>query len=95
MLLISVWISTKQVIGVWSQDKLYFNLLEVILAATAFIINGYYHEKLRAHFVEDIGERQRLKLLDLEDISIGLIKPAIGMLRLKEETDRALQVSDA
>ena len=91
MLLISVWISTKQVIGVWSQDRLYFNLLEIILAATAFVINGYYHEKLKAHFAEDMGERQRLKLLDLEDTAIGLIKPAIGMLRLKEETDRALR----
>src|SRR5258706_1537585 len=91
MLLISVWISAKQVIGVWSQDRLYFNLLEVILAATAFVINGYYHEKLKMNFAEDMGESQRLKLLDFEDTAIGLIKPAIGMLRLKEETDRALR----
>jgi len=91
MLLISVWISTKQVIGVWSQAKLYFNLLEIALAATAFVINGYHHEKLRTHFAKDMDEKQRLKLLDLEDTSIGLIKPAIGMLRLKEETDRALR----
>ena len=91
MFLISVWISTKQVIGVWSPDRLYFNLLEIILAAAAFVINGHYHEKLKAHFIDDQGERQKLKLLDLEDTSVGLIKSAIGLLRLREETDRALR----
>jgi hypothetical protein len=91
LLIISVWISAKQVIGVWSQDRLYFNLIEIVLAVTAFTINGFYHEKLRAHFIQDVGEKERLKLLDLEDTSIGLIKPAIGLLRLKEETDRALR----
>src|SRR5258705_2558564 len=50
MLLISVWISTKQSIGVWSQDTLYFNLLVLILAATAFVIIAYDAEKLQADF---------------------------------------------
>jgi len=91
LFLLSIWIVTKQTIGVWSEDKLYLNLLEISLAAAAFVASGSYHENLRVHFKEFQDDKQKLKLLDLEDASIGLIKPAIGLLRLKEETDRALR----
>jgi len=91
LLLLSVWITTKQVIGVWSEDKLVLNLIEIILATATFFISGFYHETLKAHFMEYSDDKQKLKLLDLEDTGIGLIKPAIGLLRLKEESDRALR----
>ena len=91
LLLLSIWITAKQTMGVWSEVKLYLNLLEIALAIATFFVVGYYHEQLRAHFNEYRADKQKLRLLDLEDIAIGLIKPAIGLLRLKEETDRALR----
>jgi hypothetical protein len=91
LLLLSIWITTKQAIGVWSEDRLYLNLLEIIFATMAFVTNGFYHERLMGHFKEYQADQQKLKLLDLEDSTIGLIKSAIGLLRLKEEMDRALR----
>jgi len=89
LLLLSIWITIKQAIGVWSEDRLYLNLLEIILATTSFIASGFYHEKLMTHFKENQTDKQKLKLLDLEDTTIGLIKPVVGLLRLREEIDRA------
>lgn len=91
LMLISIWITIKQVIGVWSEDRLLSNLLEVLLAAMAFITTGFYHDNLNAHFKKYLEAAQKLKQFDLEDTTIGLIKPAIGLLRLKEETDRAIR----
>jgi hypothetical protein len=91
LLIISISIATKQLIGSWSKDQLFFNLLETFLMAMAFGFSGYYHDSLKAYYSEYIETKQKLKQLDLEDPSIGLIKPAIGALRLKEERDRAIR----
>lgn len=89
LVLLSIWITTKQAIGVWSEDRLYLNLFEIILVAISFIASGFYHEKLMTHFEENQTDQQKLTLLDLEDTTIGLIKPVVGLLRLREEIDRA------
>jgi hypothetical protein len=91
LILVSIWIAVKQVIGIWSEDRLLSNLLEVLLATITFVANGFYHDTLNAHFKEYLEATQKLKQFDLEDMTIGLIKPAIGLLRLKEETDRAIR----
>ncbi len=91
LLLVSVWITIKQVIGVWSEDRLFVNLIEILLTAVAFVASGFYHYKLQAHFNEYLSDLQQLKQLDLEDTSLGLLKSSIGLLRLREETDRAMR----
>jgi hypothetical protein len=91
LVLVSIWIAVKQIIGVWSEDRLLSNLLEVLMAGITFAVNGFYHDNLSAHFKEYLEIAQKLKQFDLEDTAIGLIKPTIGLLRLKEETDRAIR----
>ncbi|MEP7133576.1 MAG: hypothetical protein ABI904_01465 [Chloroflexota bacterium] len=91
LLIISISIITKQFIGSWSRDTLGFNLLETLLMAGVFSFSGYYHDHLRTYFDEYNDAKLKLQILDLEDTSVGLIKPSIGILRLKEENDRAIR----
>jgi hypothetical protein len=89
--LITVWTVVKQVIGVWSVDTLFFNLLELAMAGLAFLLGGLYHDRLK--IILDIFDEDqiRLKRLDLEDKSVGLVKPSIGLLRLNEEEERSVR----
>jgi len=91
LFIVSISIVAKQFIGAWSKDNLTFNLLETFLTASVFSLSGYYHDALRMYFDEYNDAKQRLQVFDLEDTSVGLIRPAIGLLRLKEETDRAIR----
>jgi hypothetical protein len=91
LLICSASILLKQSIGAWAGEKLGFNLLEICLAAGAFILVGRYHDKLQVFFEEFKEAKQKAKTLDLEDSSVGLIRPAIGLLRLQEEVARAIR----
>jgi hypothetical protein len=91
LLACSISISIKQFIGAWAGDDLELNLLEVLLMAGTFLLIGRYHDNLYAYFKEFDDAKLKLKVLDLEDISVGLVRPAIGLLRLKEEVDRAIR----
>lgn len=91
LLVCSISISIKQFIGDWAGDELALNLLEVFLMAGTFLFIGRYHDNLQAYFKEFDDAKLKLKALDLEDTSVGLIRPAIGLLRLKEEVDRAMR----
>lgn len=91
LLVCSISILVKQFIGAWAGENLEFNLLEVFLMAVTFVLVGSFNDALRAYFEEFAAAKQKLKILDLEDSSVGLIRPAIGLLRLKEEVDRAIR----
>jgi GGDEF domain-containing protein len=91
LLLVSVWITVKQTIGVWSEVRLVFNLLEILAAITSFIISGIYHDRLKVFFDEYLDDKNKLRRLDFEDTATGLIKASIGLLRLGEESARALR----
>jgi GGDEF domain-containing protein len=91
LILISVWVTVKQAIGVWSESGLFFNLLEMVTAITTFALAGIYHDRLNSIFVEHLDIQNKLKRLDLEDNKTGLIKPAIGLLRLSEESARSFR----
>ena len=91
LFIVSISIAIKQFIGAWSKDSLLFNLLESFLMAGTLSMGGYYHDILRKYFGEYDEAKEKLKILDLEDTAVGLIKPAIGLLRLKEESDRAIR----
>ena len=91
LLMITVWISLKQLLGVWEEIRLLDHLLELILVGLTFIFAGRYHDRLQA-ILDIYKENQtQLKQLDLEDRTVGLLKPSIGLLRLSEEEERSVR----
>ena len=91
LLLVSVWISIKQLLGVWDTARLLDHIMELLLAGLTFIFAGRYHDRLQAFLSEYKQSQNRLILLDLEDKTIGLLKPSIGLLRLNEEEERSVR----
>ena len=91
LLVCSIAILIKQFIGAWKGDNLEINLLEVFLMAGTFILIGRYNDALRVYLEEFADAKQKLKILDMQDSSVGLIRSAIGSLRLKEEAERAIR----
>jgi len=91
LLMIFVWIAIKQLLGVWEEVRLLDNLLELIIAGLTFIFSGIYHDRLQTILNTYRRNQNQLKQLDLEDKTVGLIKPAIGLLRLNEEEDRSVR----
>jgi GGDEF domain-containing protein len=91
LLMISLWIAIKQLLGVWETIKLLDHLLELILVGLTFIFGGRYHDRLQAILNIYRENKNQLKQLDLEDRNIGLLKSSIGTLRLNEEEDRSVR----
>lgn len=91
LFVVSVWIAAKQVLGIWEQVRLLDHLLELILAGLTFLLAGRYHDLLQKILNAYEENRSQLKLLDLEDKTIGLLKSSIGLLRLNEEEERAVR----
>ena len=91
LLMVSIWIAVKQLLGVWQEVTLLDNLLELILAGLTFIFGGRYHDRLQDVLNEYKENQNQLKQLDLEDKTVGLLRPSIGLLRLKEEEERSVR----
>ncbi|HLO32417.1 MAG TPA: hypothetical protein VK249_24920 [Anaerolineales bacterium] len=91
LLMISLWIAIKQLLGVWETLKLLDLLLELILVGLTFIFAGRYHDRLQAILKTYWESQNRLKQLDLEDKTTGLLKASIGSLRLNEEEERSVR----
>lgn len=91
LLMISLWIAVKQLLGVWETIKLLDHLLELILVGLTFIFGGRYHDRLQTILKIYWENQNQLKQLDLEDKTIGLLKPSIGLLRLNEEEERSVR----
>src|SRR5215510_1235066 len=91
LFMIFLWIAVKQLLGVWEQVRLLDALLELIIVGLTFIFSGIYHNRLQSILNIYRKNRNPLKQLDLEDKSIGLIKPSIGLLRLNEEEERSVR----
>ncbi|HXQ32525.1 MAG TPA: hypothetical protein VN843_00750 [Anaerolineales bacterium] len=89
--MIFLWIAVKQLLGVWEQVRLLDALLELIIVGLTFIFSGIYHNRLQTILNIYRKNQNQLKQLDLEDKSIGLIKPSIGLLRLNEEEERSVR----
>ena len=91
LLMISLWIAIKQLLGVWETIRLLDHLLELILVGLTFIFGGRYHDRLQAILNIYKENQNQLKQLDLEDRTVGLLKSSIGTLRLNEEEDRSVR----
>jgi GGDEF domain-containing protein len=91
LFMIFLWIATKRLLGVWEQVRLLDALLELIIVGLTFIFSGIYHNRLQSILNVYKKNQNQLKQLDLEDKSIGLIKPSIGLLRLNEEEERSIR----
>lgn len=91
MVLIAVWITVKQDIGVWTTPHAFTNLVELIGLIVLFLLSGWYGSVLR-QLTEAYHDNQRkLEQFNLEDKRIGLIKQSIGQLRLQEEEERSMR----
>ena len=91
LLMVAIWISIKQLLGVWEEVRLLDHLLELILVGLTFILAGRYHDRLQT-FLNTYKEYQnQLKQLDLEDKTVGLLRSSIGILRLNEEEERSIR----
>jgi hypothetical protein len=91
LLIVSIWIYLKQLLGVWDTARLLDQLMELLLAGLTFIFAGRYHDQLQAFLDEYKKSQNQLLLLDLEEKTIGLLKPSIGLLRLSEEEERSVR----
>lgn len=91
LLMISLWIAIKQLLGVWETIRLLDHLLELILVGLTFIFGARYHDRLQAILNSYKENQNQLKQLDLEDRTVGLLKSSIGTLRLNEEEDRSIR----
>jgi hypothetical protein len=91
LFMLTLWIATKQLLGIWEQIRLLDHLLELILAGLTFIFAGRHHDRLRTILNEYRENKTQLKQLDLEDKTVGLLKPSIGLLRLLEEEERSVR----
>ena len=91
LLMISSWIVIKQLLGVWETIRLLDHVLELLLVGLAFIFAGRYHDRLQVILNEHSRIQGQLKQLDLEDKTVGLLKPSIGLLRLNEEEERSIR----
>jgi hypothetical protein len=91
LLMISVWIAVKQLLGVWEQGRLLDHVLELLLAGLTFIFAGRYHDRLQTVLNIYEQSQKQLKQLDLEDKTVGMLKPSIGLLRLIEEEERSVR----
>jgi len=89
--MISLWIAVKQLLGVWETIRLLDHILELLLVGLTFIFAGRYHDRLHVILKTYLENQNRLKQLDLEDKTIGLLKPSIGLLRLNEEEERSIR----
>jgi GGDEF domain-containing protein len=91
MFLISTWIVLKQLLGVWEQIRLLDNVLELIIVGLTFIFSGIFHNQLEVILNTYTQNQNQLRQLDIEDKTVGLIRPPIGLLRLNEEEDRSVR----
>lgn len=89
LLMVAIWISIKQLLGVWEEVRLLDHLLELILVGLTFILAGRYHDRLQTFLNVYKANQNQLKQLDLEDKTVGLLKSSIGILRLNEEEERS------
>jgi len=91
LLMVTIWITIKQLLGVWEEVRLLDHMLELILVGLTFILGGRYHDRLQAILNRYRENQNQLKQLDLEDKTVGLLRSAIGLLRLNEEEERSVR----
>lgn len=91
LLMISAWIAVKQLLGIWEEIRLLDHLLELIMVGLTFIFAGRHHDRLKKILNAYQENQNRLQQLDLEDKTVGLLKPSIGLLRLNEEEERSIR----
>lgn len=91
LVLIAAAVGIKQSLGVWHQANLVSNLIEIATAGVAFAVAAYYHDQLKLVLDAYYNNVSRLEKLNLIDNRVGLIKEAVGRLRLTEEEERSVR----
>jgi len=91
LILVAVWITVKQSIGIWTNSHALLNLVELIGLIILFGLGGWYGSTMHGLLEAYHQNRHKLEQFNLEDRRIGLIKSSIGRLRLHEEEERSLR----
>jgi len=91
LILLAIWITLKQSIGVWTSSHTLTNLVELIGLIVLFGLSGWYGNTLQSLLEAYHQNQLKLEQFNLEDKRIGLIKPSIGRLRLQEEEERSVR----
>ena len=91
LVLLVIWITVKQNIGVWTNSHTLTNLVELIGLILLFVLSGWYGNTQQSLLEAYHQNQLKLEQFNLEDKRIGLIKPSIGQLRLREEEERSVR----
>jgi len=91
LILVAVWITVKQSIGIWTNSHAMLNIIELIGLIILFGLGGWYGSTMQGLLKAYHQNQNKLEQFNLEDKRIGLIKSSIGQLRLHEEEERSLR----
>lgn len=89
LVIVTLWIFTKQSIGIWSETRTFANLAELVGLIALFGLSAWFGSLLHILLEKYNDFTQRIEQFNLEDRKIGLIKRFVGELRLKEEEERS------
>lgn len=89
IVLVAAMVLIKQGIGIWGNGLLFRNVMELITIILAYYLIGALTDRLRRLISEHQRATNQLRALEIEDKGVGLPRPAIGILRLKEEEERS------
>lgn len=89
VLLIAIWVASKILYRTWTVEGLAINLIELAGVFLTYLFSALYHRQASKiiRFIND--NQRRMKSLDIEDRSVGLLKAKVGLLRLNEEEERS------
>jgi len=89
LVIITIWVFTKQAIGIWMGVHTTANLIELAVLLALFWYSAWFGTKLNALLDNYEETTQRLEKFHLEDRHVGLIKGFVGELRVQEEEERS------
>jgi hypothetical protein len=89
IVLVAGMVLIKQGIGIWNNSLLFRNVMELITILLAYYLIGALADRLHRLTVQHRQATKKLRVLEIEDKGVGLPRPAIGILRLKEEEERS------
>jgi hypothetical protein len=91
LLMLFLWVILKKGLGTWEDVSLLTNGFELASILLVFGLTALFTGRLRMVLEACYSSLNRLEQLDVEDKQVGLIKPAIGRLRLQEEEERSVR----
>lgn len=89
IILVILWIASKFLYQTWTVDGLVINMIELAGVFLTFVTSALYHRQVKRIIGLLNDSQRRMKSLDIEDRSVGLLKSKFGLIRLNEEEERS------